>query len=47
VLQVQDSTGSDDELDTPTLTKTTMICKLEQILPKILMMLPVEAKNFC
>jgi hypothetical protein len=34
-LQVQDSSGSDDEVNTPTLSKTSMVCKLAQVPPEI------------
>jgi hypothetical protein len=44
-LQVQDSTGSDDELNAPILSKPTMVCKLAQVPPEIWMALPVEANK--
>jgi hypothetical protein len=34
-LQVQDLTGSDDELNNPTLSKTAIGCKLTQLPPEI------------
>jgi adenylosuccinate synthase len=38
-LQLQDSTGSDDEVDISASSKTAMICKLEQLPSKILIAL--------
>jgi hypothetical protein len=38
-LQGQDKAGSDDELNTPTLSKTIMMCKLVQVPPEIRMTL--------
>jgi hypothetical protein len=45
-LQVQDSDGSDDEVNIPMLSKTIMVCKFSQVPPEFLMMLPVEAKKW-
>jgi hypothetical protein len=44
-LQVQDSSGSDDELNNTTLSKTAMVYKLVQVSLDIWMALPVEAKK--
>jgi hypothetical protein len=41
-LQIQDSTGADDELD---ISKTALVCKLAQVLPEIWMTLLLEAKK--
>jgi hypothetical protein len=45
-LQDQDSSGSDDELNTPTLYKTSMVCKLAQVAQEIWMTVPIEAKKW-
>ena len=45
-LQLQDSTGSDEEVDISASTKTAMVCKLAQIPPEIWMTLSVEAKKW-
>ena len=42
-LQIQDSTGSDDELDT---SKTEMVCKLAQVPQEMWMTLPLDAKKW-
>jgi hypothetical protein len=46
VLQVQDSVGSDDELNTSAVSKTAKVSKLAQSPPEIWMTLPVEAKKW-
>jgi hypothetical protein len=46
VLQVQDSSDSDDESNIPKLSKTTMVCTLSLKPPEIWMTLPVEAKKW-
>jgi hypothetical protein len=43
-LQIQDSTGSNAEIDISTSSKTAMVCKLAQVPPEIWMTLFVEAK---
>jgi hypothetical protein len=45
-LQVQDSAGSDDELNNLILSKTAIVCKFTQVPPEILMMFPIEAKKW-
>jgi len=45
-LQIQDSNGSDEELEVPPSSKTAMVCKLAQIPPEIWMTLPLEAKKW-
>jgi hypothetical protein len=45
-LQLQDSTGSDEEVDISASSKTAMVCKLAQIPPEIWMTLSVEAKKW-
>ena len=45
-LQMQDSNGSDEELEVPPSSKTAMVCKLAQIPPEIWMTLPLEAKKW-
>jgi hypothetical protein len=42
-LQIQDSTGSDDELDT---SKTTSVCKLAQVPPAFWMTIPFVTKKW-
>jgi hypothetical protein len=44
-LQIQDSFGSEDELNNPTFSKTATVCKLAQLSPEIRMTLPVVAKK--
>ena len=45
-MQIQDSNGSDEELEVPPSSKTAMVCKLAQIPPEIWMTLPLEAKKW-
>jgi hypothetical protein len=45
-LQLQDSTGSDEEVDISTSSKTAMVCKLAQVPPEIWMTLSTEAKKW-
>ena len=45
-LQIQDSTGSDEELEVPPSSKTAMVCKLAPIPPEVWMTLPLEAKKW-
>jgi adenylosuccinate synthase len=45
-LQLQDSTGSDEEVDISASSKTTMVCKLAQVPPEIWMTLSMEAKKW-
>jgi hypothetical protein len=45
-LKVQDSAGSDDEFNIPTLSKTAILCTLAQVPPEMWMMLPIEAKKW-
>jgi hypothetical protein len=45
-LQLQDSTGSDEEVDTSTSSKSAMVCKLAQVTPEIWMTLSTEAKKW-
>jgi adenylosuccinate synthase len=44
-MQLQDSTGSDEEVDISASSKTEMICGLAQVLPEIWMTLSMEAKK--
>jgi hypothetical protein len=44
-LQFQDSDGSDDDFNTPTISKTEVVCNLAQIPPEIWMILLIEAKE--
>jgi hypothetical protein len=44
-LQLQDSTGSDEEIDISTSSKTAMISKLAQVPPEIWMTLSMEVKK--
>jgi hypothetical protein len=44
-FQIQDSTSLDDELNTSTLSKTAMVCKLAKVPPEIWMTLPLESKT--
>jgi hypothetical protein len=44
-LQVQDSAGSDEEIDTLPSSKTPLVCKLAQVPPEIWMILSLEAKK--
>jgi hypothetical protein len=44
-LKIQVSACSDDDLNYPKLSKTSMVCKLPQSTLEIFMKLPVEAKN--
>jgi hypothetical protein len=45
-LQVQDSVGSDEEIDTSPSSKTALVCKLPQVPPEICMTLSLEAKKW-
>ena len=45
-LQIQDSVGSDEELDISMPSKTAMVCKLAQVPPEIWMTLSVDAKKW-
>jgi hypothetical protein len=45
-LQLQDSTGSDEEVDISASSKTAMICKLAQVAPEIWTTLSMEAKKW-
>ena len=45
-LQLQDSTGSDEEVDISASSKTAMVCKLAQVPPEIWMTLSAEAKKW-
>ena len=45
-LQIQDSIGSDEEIDISTPSKTAMVCKLAQVPPEIWMTLSVDAKKW-
>jgi hypothetical protein len=45
-LQLQDSTGSDEEVDVSTSSKTAMVCKLAQVPPEIWMTLSTEAEKW-
>jgi hypothetical protein len=45
-LQVQDSAGSDEEINNLASSKTAMVCKLAQVPPEIWMTLSVEAKKW-
>ena len=45
-LQIQDSIGSDEEIDKSTSSKTAMVCKLAQVPPEIWMTLSVDAKKW-
>jgi hypothetical protein len=45
-LQVQDSAGSDEEIDTSPSSKTALVCKLAQVPPEIWMTLSLEAKKW-
>jgi hypothetical protein len=44
-LQLQASTGSDEEIDIAASLKTAMICKLAQVPPEIWVTLTMEAKE--
>jgi hypothetical protein len=44
-LQIQDSAGSDDKIDTSPSSKTAMVCKLAQVPPEIWTSLSLEAKR--
>jgi hypothetical protein len=45
-LQLQDSAGSDEEIDTLSSSKTALVCKLAQATPEIWMTLSLEAKKW-
>jgi hypothetical protein len=45
-LQVQDSAGSDEEIETSPSSKTALVCKLAQVPPEIWMTLSLEAKKW-
>jgi hypothetical protein len=45
-LQLQDSAGSDEEVDISASLKTAMVCKLAQVPPEIWMTLSMEAKKW-
>jgi hypothetical protein len=45
-LQVQDSAGSDEDIDTSPSSKTALVCKLAQVPPEIWMTLSLEAKKW-
>jgi hypothetical protein len=45
-LQVQDSAGSDEEIETSPSSQTALVCKLAQVPPEIWMTLPLEAKKW-
>jgi hypothetical protein len=45
-LQLQDSAGSDEEVDISESSKTAMVCKLAQVPPEIWMALSMEAKKW-
>jgi hypothetical protein len=45
-LQLQDSTGSDEDVDISAFSKTAMVCKLAQVPPEIWMTLSMEAKKW-
>jgi hypothetical protein len=45
-LQLQDSAGSDEEIDTLSSSKTALVCKLAQVPPEIWMTLSLEAKKW-
>jgi hypothetical protein len=45
-LQLQDSAGSDEEIDTSQSSKTALVCKLAQVPPEIWMIFPLEAKKW-
>jgi hypothetical protein len=45
-LQVQDSIGSDEEIDTLPSPKTALVCNLAQVPPEIWMTLSLEAKKW-
>jgi hypothetical protein len=44
-LQVPDSAGSDEEINTLPSSTTALVCKLEQVPPEIWITLSLEAKN--
>jgi hypothetical protein len=45
-LQVQDSAGSDEEINISASSKTAMVCKLAQVPPEIWTTLSLEAKKW-
>jgi hypothetical protein len=45
-LQLQDSAGSDEEVDISAFSKTAIVCKLAQLPPEIWMTLSKEAKKW-
>jgi hypothetical protein len=45
-LQVQDSAGSDEDINISASSKTAMVCKLAQVPPEIWMTLSLEAKEW-
>ena len=45
-MQIQDTIGSDDELDILPPSKTAMVCKLAQIPPEIWKTLLIETKKW-
>jgi hypothetical protein len=45
-LQLQDSTGSDEEIDAVSSSKTAVVCKSAQVPPEIWMTLSLEAKKW-
>ena len=45
-LQIQESIGSDEEIDISTSSKTAILCKLAQVPPEIWMTLLIEAKKW-
>jgi hypothetical protein len=45
-LQLQDSTGSDEEIDISESSKTAMVCKLAQVPPEIWITLSKESASY-